>query len=167
MVRSHPISIYQVQVNVSFIISILGIEIIRGTLGSGSESFGGETFGGGGGGGGGDGGRRGTRVYCIRPGGAVPRGKLRSKLVEEINAACDAKIFVARLLRTALRNLALAAARLVVAGFIDQWRWAIGVRIAATIVHCCRPRDSGLPVGSRRRRRPLAKTITADPTENI
>jgi len=87
MVSSHPISIHQVQVSFSFIISILGVEVIRGTLGRGSESFGGETFGGGGGGGSGGGGRRGTRVYWNRPGGAVPRGKLRSKFVEEINAA--------------------------------------------------------------------------------
>ena len=106
-------------------------------------------------------------MYYIRPGGAVPGGKLSRKLSEEINARCDAEIFIVGVLRTALSIFALAANHLVIAGFIYQWRWAFGVRIAATIVHCCRSRDSGLPVGARRRRCPLAKAAANHPTKNI
>ena len=96
-------------------------------------------------------------MYNIRSGGAVPGGELSRKLIEEVDARCDADILIVGVFRAALCTVALAANHLVITGFIYQWRWAFGVRIAATIVHCCRSRVFGLPVGARRRWCPLAE----------
>ena len=59
-------------------------------------------------------------MYNIRPGGAVPGGKLSRKLIEEVDARFDADILIVGVLRAALSLIALAASHLVVGGRLDQ-----------------------------------------------
>ena len=163
---SHRVSIHQIQLRVSFIVSILGVEVIGGTLGGRRrESGGGETFGGGGGGGGGGSGARGTRVYNVGSGCALLPGVLLRQLGEEPDAFSYIEVVIIGVLWAGVLVFAVIAHRLGITG-ITNHRWRkTGIRVACAAVSWCRPRVLSLAIRARWRWGPLTKATADDPVD--